>query len=141
MTDIISRERRRWNMSRIKRRDTGPERALRSRLHQMGFRFRLDRKDLPGSPDIVLHRYRVAVFVHGCFWHRHSGCQLAYTPKSNRAFWQAKFQGTKQRDRRSVRALRRLGWRAFVVWECDIANNAQHVTEVLVKSMKSIQHL
>ena len=103
MTDILSKERRSWNMSRIRGSDTKPELLVRSLLHRMGYRFRLHRKDLPGRPDIVLPKYRTVIFVHGCFWHRHKGCKYAYTPKSRTDFWQNKFQGTVERDKRNRR--------------------------------------
>ena len=117
--DRISRERRSWNMSRIHGRDTKPEVAVRSVLHGLGLRFRLHRRDLPGRPDIVLSRHRSAVFVHGCFWHRHARCHFAYTPKSNAEFWLQKFKTNAARDQRDRRRLRRLGWRMVVVWECQ----------------------
>ncbi|MBU1162905.1 MAG: DNA mismatch endonuclease Vsr, partial [Proteobacteria bacterium] len=85
--DIISKEKRSWNMSRIRGKDTKPEIIVRSMLHRMGYRFRLHRKDLPGKPDIVLPKYKTVIFVHGCFWHRHKGCKYAYTPKSRVKFW------------------------------------------------------
>lgn len=119
MADRISPEHRSWNMSRIKSRDTKPERIVRSLLHRMGFRFRLHRKDLPGGPDIVLPRYKTVVFVHGCFWHRHKNCPFAYTPKSRAEFWHQKFSGNVKRDARAARNLRRLGWRVVTVWECQ----------------------
>ncbi|MBX3372905.1 MAG: DNA mismatch endonuclease Vsr [Phycisphaeraceae bacterium] len=105
-------------MSRIRGRDTRPEKAVRSLLHRMGFRFRLHRRDLPGSPDIVLPRLRTVIFVHGCFWHRHPGCRFAYTPRTRKAFWNAKFAANRARDRRHARELRSLGWRVVTVWEC-----------------------
>jgi len=105
-------------MSRIRSRDTGPELLVRSALHRAGYRFRLHRKDLPGRPDIVLPKYHTVVFVHGCFWHRHKGCKLAYTPKSRVAFWKKKFQSNVDRDRRKARALRQLGWHVITIWEC-----------------------
>lgn len=108
-------------MSRIRGRDTRPEKAVRSLLHRMGFRFRLHRRDLPGSPDIVLPRLRTVIFVHGCFWHRHPGCRYAYTPRTRKSFWNAKFAANRARDRRHVRELRSLGWRVVTVWECDVA--------------------
>ena len=88
--DRLNKQRRSWNMSRIKSKDTAPEILVRSTLHAMGYRFRLHYRMLPGKPDIVLPKYRVVVFVHGCFWHRH-GCKFSYTPKSRVAFWEAKF--------------------------------------------------
>ena len=86
----------------------------------MGLRFRLHRKDLPGRPDLIFPRHRLAVFVHGCFWHRHEGCRYAYTPKSRVAFWTRKFAGNVARDRRNEDALRDLGWRVLIVWECEV---------------------
>ena len=121
MVDILSRERRSWNMSRIRGKDTQPELAVRSALHRAGYRFRLHRKDLPGRPDIVLPKYRTVIFVHGCFWHHHSGCKLAYAPKSRVVFWNKKFRSNVDRDRRNASELRRLGWRVITVWECKVA--------------------
>jgi DNA mismatch endonuclease (patch repair protein) len=118
MADLISKERRSWNMSRIRSTDTAPERIVRSALHRLGYRFRLHRKDLPGRPDVVLPRFKLAIFVHGCFWHRHPGCRFAYAPKSNRAFWNKKFRENMRRDREKLRALRAGGWRVVVIWEC-----------------------
>lgn len=119
MVDRISEAHRSWNMSRIKGSDTNPELRVRSLLHGMGYRFRLHRRDLPGTPDIVLPKLRTAIFVHGCFWHRHPRCRYAYTPKSRVEFWQAKFSANVERDRRKLRALRNAGWRVIVVWECE----------------------
>lgn len=106
-------------MSRIRGRDTAPERYLRSQLHGAGLRFRL-RSKLPGRPDIVFPARRIAVFVHGCFWHRHRGCRFAYVPQSNVRFWQAKFAENMARDERVTRELERLGWRSLIAWECEI---------------------
>jgi DNA mismatch endonuclease (patch repair protein) len=111
-------------MSRIRDRDTKPELALRSLLHRLGYRFRLHRKELPGRPDIVLPKYRSVIFVHGCFWHRHSGCRYAYTPKSRVEFWQNKFETNQVRDRSKRRELFELGWRVLVVWECETRDMA-----------------
>ena len=106
-------------MSRIRGRDTMPEKTVRSLLHRLGFRFRVQRRDLPGRPDIVLVRQRVAIFVHGCFWHRHRGCRNCTTPTHRRAFWVNKLKGNAARDKVHQRALRKLGWRPIVVWECQ----------------------
>jgi len=100
----------------------------------MGYRFRLHAKKLPGKPDIVLPRYRSAIFVHGCYWHRHPGCKYAYTPKSRVAFWTRKFEGNVKRDREARRELKRLGWRVIVVWECqtkDPQTLARRLTQLL----------
>lgn len=117
--DRLSPSRRSWNMAQIRARDTTPELAVRSALHRLGLRFRLRSYGLPGRPDVVLVRRRVAVFVHGCFWHRHKGCRLAYSPKSNTEFWFRKFEDNVSRDMRNRRALQRLAWRVVVVWECQ----------------------
>lgn len=116
--DRLSKEERSWNMSRIRGKDTGPEKAVRSVLHCLGYRFRLHRRDLPGCPDVVMPGLDTVIFVHGCFWHRHPHCKFAYTPKSRLAFWQRKFADTVARDRRAISRLRRMGWHVMVIWEC-----------------------
>ncbi|HZT26468.1 MAG TPA: very short patch repair endonuclease [Pseudolabrys sp.] len=121
--DIMSPAKRSALMSRIRGRDTGPERVVRKLLHAMGYRFRLHARDLPGRPDIVLRSRRVAVFVHGCFWHRHD-CGLAYTPKTRREFWQRKFDDNVRRDRRTRGELEAAGWRVIIVWECQLDDPA-----------------
>jgi DNA mismatch endonuclease (patch repair protein) len=117
--DKLTKARRSWNMSRIRGKDTTPEKVVRSLLRRLGFRFRVHRRDLPGRPDIVLVRQRVAIFVHGCFWHRHRGCKNCTTPTHRRAFWVSKLEGNAARDKVHQRALRKLGWRPIVVWECQ----------------------
>ena len=112
-------------MARIGSRDTEPERIVRRALHKHGYRFRLHRRDLPGTPDIVLPKYRTAIYVHGCFWHRHAKCQYATTPGTNKNFWEDKFTANVLRDRRTLRAIRRLGWTPIVVWECEAADETR----------------
>jgi DNA mismatch endonuclease (patch repair protein) len=107
-------------MSRIRGADTEPEKLVRLFLRSVGIHYRLNAKRLPGRPDIVVPRARTAIFVHGCYWHRHEGCPLTTTPKSNAEFWARKFAGTVERDRRKEQALRELGWVVEVVWECEI---------------------
>ena len=107
-------------MSRIHSRDTRPELLVRSMLHRAGYRFSLRRKDLPGRPDIVLPKYRTVIFVNGCFWHQHKGCKEASRPKTRRKFWADKLDGNVRRDQRNYRALRKLGWRVVMVWECEL---------------------
>lgn len=119
MTDRLSPERRSWNMAQVRHKDTKPELAVRRMLHGKGYRFRLHRKDLPGTPDIVLPRYKTVVFVNGCFWHRHGGCPEATMPKTRTDFWRGKFDENVARDRRNHAALRALGWKVHVVWECE----------------------
>lgn len=123
MTDRISPDRRSWNMSRIRGKDTGPEVMLRSLLHREGFRFRLHAAELPGRPDIVLPRHRTVIFVNGCFWHRHEGCPYTTTPKSRAEFWLDKFRRTVERDRQKQEALERAGWRVLTAWECELRSN------------------
>lgn len=118
-------------MSRIKGRDTGPELRLRSLLHRAGFRFRLHAKDLPGKPDIVLPKYHTAIFVHGCFWHRHERCRNATTPSTRAEFWQNKFDGNVERDRRSRAALEADSWTVITVWECDLKAGAEQIVQQL----------
>jgi DNA mismatch endonuclease, patch repair protein len=120
--DTLSKTKRSWNMSRIRGRNTVPERAVRSLLHRMGFRFRLHSRSLPGKPDVVLSKYRTVVFVHGCFWHRHKACRLAYTPKSRTPFWLGKFSSNVARDRAVTKKLRSQGWHVVVVWECELSD-------------------
>lgn len=120
MTDTLSRKQRSANMSRVRSGDTKPEWILRCGLHRLGFRYRLGNRRLPGRPDLVFPKYQAAVFVHGCYWHRHPGCKDASTPKSNVAFWTAKFAENVERDRRKERELQDLGWRVLVVWECEL---------------------
>ena len=124
-------------MSRIRSRDTGPERTVRSVLHRMGYRFSLQRRDLPGNPDIVLPKYRTVVFVHGCYWHRHPGCKMAYTPKSRQTFWMKKFAKNVARDRKVKRELRALGWRVVVVWECQTLKNLDSLARRLDRVLKA----
>ncbi len=118
--DSISKAHRSWNMSKIRSKDTKPEKTARSLLHQLGYRFRLNRKDIPGRPDITLPKYKAAIYVHGCFWHRHEGCKLAYTPKSNLAFWEMKFQKNIRRDIEVQNSLRQTEWNPLVIWECEL---------------------
>ena len=113
-------EQRSRNMSAIKSKNTKPEIAVRKLLHSMGYRFRLHRKDLPGSPDIVLPKYKTVIFVHGCFWHRHENCKYASTPKTRQEFWEAKFRDNINRDKLNQENLSSKGWKIIVVWECEI---------------------
>lgn len=130
MTDIVDPVTRSKIMASIRGKNTKPELQVRRGLHALGVRFRLHRPDLPGSPDLVFPKYRVALFVHGCFWHRHDSCKLAYTPSSNRQEWQEKFSGNVARDRRQISLLLQAGWRVFVIWECAL--RAVDLSELLV---------
>lgn len=119
MTDIVDPATRSRMMAGIRNRDTAPERAVRRELYGLGIRYRLHNGKLPGRPDIVIGRLRTVIFVHGCYWHRHPGCRLAYTPKSNVEFWLAKLEGNAARDARNQDRLTELGWRVIVIWECE----------------------
>jgi len=107
-------------MAGIRGKDTKPELGLRRALHRLGFRFRLHAKGLPGRPDIILPKHSAAIFVHGCFWHRHAGCRYATKPKSRTRFWNKKFKGNMERDLRNRAALETAGWRVAIVWECTL---------------------
>lgn len=122
MTDFLTPAERSDRMSRIRGKDTQPELALRKVLHRLGLRYRLHGAGLPGKPDLVFPRYRTVVFVHGCFWHRHDGCNIATTPKSNTPFWLEKFEKNVTRDARVATQLEALGWRVFIVWECELGS-------------------
>lgn len=106
-------------MRAVGQKHTKPEMTVRCTLHALGYRFRVQRRDLPGSPDIVLPKYKTAIFVHGCFWHRHPGCKKATTPKSRVPFWTEKFERNVVRDQQKETALREMGWQVLVVWECE----------------------
>jgi DNA mismatch endonuclease, patch repair protein len=127
MVDRLTPERRSWNMSRIKGKDTAPELALRSMLHRAGYRFRIHRDDLPGKPDIYLGGYRTAVFVHGCYWHRHPGCGKATTPKTDTQKWLDKFAATVRRDQRKQTELEAQGIKVLTVWECELEADPEAV--------------
>jgi DNA mismatch endonuclease (patch repair protein) len=136
MADKLSKKRRSWNMSRIRSRHTNPELAVRRALHYLGYRFRLHRNDLPGKPDVVLPKYRIAIFVHGCFWHQHNGCIDCSKPKTNAKYWRPKLAANVQRDRKYRRRLRRIGWTPMVIWECQTQGTGQ-LLDRLERSLNS----
>ncbi|MEM7629515.1 MAG: DNA mismatch endonuclease Vsr [Planctomycetota bacterium] len=125
MADRLTPSERSENMRRIRSSGTKPEEAVDAALKSLRYHYRRSDGDLAGSPDFVLERHPVVIFVHGCFWHRHRGCRKAYTPKSRADFWKAKFEENTARDRCVVRQLRRLGWRVITVWECQTHDPAQ----------------
>ena len=125
MADVVSKAVRSRNMSRIRGKDTEPELRVRRVVLRMGYRVRLHAAKLPGRPDIVLQRHRIAIFVHGCFWHRHQGCRFATRPATRRAFWMAKFRQNMARDRRVAGQLRRSGWSVITIWECMTRDEAR----------------
>jgi DNA mismatch endonuclease (patch repair protein) len=122
-------------MSRIRSKNTKPEMVVRSMLHRMGFRFRLHDRKLPGNPDIVLPKYKTVIFVHGCFWHRHSGCNYTYTPKSRVEFWEVKFQKNVNNDQENIRLLKELGWQVKVIWECE-TKDTDKIAETIAVFLK-----
>ena len=122
--DIKTPTQRSWNMSRIRSQDTKPEMLIRSFLCRQGFRFRLHKKTLPGTPDIVLPKYRTVIEIRGCFWHRHPGCKIATTPSSNVEFWTTKFEQNVARDKKNEMAISNLGWNLIVVWGCQVRDNS-----------------
>jgi len=135
--DKLTKERRSWNMSKIRSNDTLPEVRIRKALWHMGYRYRLHYKLLPGKPDIVITKQRIVVFVHGCFWHRHENCIEASRPKTNSAYWETKIAKTIERDKKNQALIREAGWRVIVIWEChvkkDIDENIKLLGEMLLE--------
>lgn len=122
-------------MAGIKSGNTSPELAVRKTLHAAGFRFRLHKRDLPGRPDIVLPKYKTAIFVHGCFWHGHENCRLFRLPKSRTEFWETKITGNRARDARDIQALQHLGWKSVVVWECAVKGKGRLSDQLLSNAL------
>lgn len=144
MPDIFAPEKRHEIMQNVKTKNTAPEIKLRSLLHKNGFRFRANRKDLPGKPDIVLPKYRAVIFVHGCFWHGHD-CPRGQRPQTNADFWKQKIDRNVIRDKSDVSLLESLGWRVLIVWECEIKKKNEavllsRVKEFLLHSTNTIQN-
>ena len=123
------------NMSAIKSKNTKPEIEVRKLLHSLGYRFRLHRKDLPGTPDIVLPKYKTVIFVHGCFWHRHENCKYASIPKTRTEFWENKFKENIKRDQVNQKNLYKLGWNIVIVWECEL-KRINYLKEIFLKINK-----
>ena len=135
MTDIFSTENRSDVMSKIKSKNTKPEKVVRSLLFSLGYRFRLHVKDLPGKPDIVLPKYKTVVLVNGCFWHGHENCKDAGIPKTNSQFWYDKISKNKERDKRVLNELEQAGWKVLVIWECQI-NDKEKLISFLKSELK-----
>ena len=130
MVDTVSKETRSRMMSSVRAKNTKVELEIRRRLFAMGFRYRLHRKDLPGSPDMVFPKYRSVVFIHGCFWHYH-GCHLSSIPETRRAWWKTKLEDTARRDSMAISELQKLGWRVLTIWECGFRRPGTNRTEAL----------
>lgn len=137
MTDRISQEKRSWNMSRITSKNTKPEVAVRSYLFRHGFRFRKNDKRYPGTPDVVLPKYKTVIFVNGCFWHHHEGSHWAYIPKTRTDFWIKKFRNNQINDKLHRDTLELMGWKVITIWECELKKDfvgvMEKVTKILVK--------
>lgn len=133
MPDSLSKAERSERMSRVRGRDTKPEVLVRRLVHRMGFRYRLHDRRLPGAPDLVFKSRRKAIFIHGCFWHRHSDptCKLARMPKSKLDFWQAKLEGNRARDQRNQSNLDEMGWQYLIVWECELRHRERLENKLL----------
>ena len=130
--DVVDAATRSRMMKGIRSKNTQPEMTVRRYLHAHGFRYRLHARNLPGSPDLVLPKYTVAIFVHGCFWHRHAGCRYATSPANNAEHWKSKFDANVQRDARKEAMLRSAGWRVLVVWECELRHTPEDRLHKLV---------
>ena len=133
--DVHDKKTRSYNMSCIKGKNTKPEEIVRKYLFSQGFRYRKNDKRLPGTPDIVLPKYKAVIFVNGCFWHGHEDCRYFVVPKTNTEFWVNKIQTNKQRDSRKINDLRALGWKVVVVWECQLKKNVINDTLCTIKKL------
>lgn len=135
MSDSISKERRSWNMSRIRNRDTKIEVLVRQYLFLKGYRFRKNDKRYPGKPDVVLPKYRTVIFVNGCFWHQHPGCKNATMPKTNTEFWKSKLERNVFNDQKNERLLVEMGWNVVTLWECDLEKNFVATMDKLIEEL------
>ena len=133
--DVHDKQTRSYNMSQIKSKNTKPEELVRKYLFSQGFRYRKNDKRLPGSPDIVLPKYKTVIFVNGCFWHGHEGCKYFVWPKSNREFWKSKIETNIARDKKKKSLLEELGWKVFVVWECELKSCREKTLHKIVKGI------
>ena len=138
MADKHSKEKRSYNMSRVKNKETKPEMFVRKYLFANGFRYRKNDKRLPGHPDIVLPKYKTVVFINGCFWHQHEGCKHSALPETNNEFWETKLKGNKKRDEEKIRQLEVEGWRVIVIWTCEL--NPKVINNKLEKLLLEIQN-
>ena len=138
MADVLTKEQRHYNMSRIRSKNTKPEEMVRKYLFSQGFRYRKNDPRYPGKPDIVLPKYKTIVFIHGCFWHQHPGCKAARIPDTNSFFWQEKFKKNILRDAEEQRELEEMGWHVIVLWECEISSKKKREArlQTLVEEIK-----
>lgn len=140
MADSLTKEKRSWNMSRIRGKDTKIEVMVRKYLFSKGFRYRKNVAILPGKPDIVLPKYKTAIFVHGCYWHRHPGCKYAYTPKTNVEFWEKKFSENVANDEKNCLKLEASGWTVITLWECDIKRSFESTMDKLLDQLHNLTY-
>lgn len=137
MSDTLTPEKRSWNMSQIKGKDTKIEVLVRKYLFSKGFRFRKNDKRLPGKPDIVLPKYKTVIFVNGCFWHLHENCKLARLPKTNTEFWEKKLEKNVYNDKLHINQLSALGWKVITLWECELEKDFEKTMNIVVFSLIS----
>ncbi|MGJ8517836.1 very short patch repair endonuclease [Carnimonas bestiolae] len=135
--DVVDEKTRSQMMAGIQGKNTLPEIKIRKVIHALGYRFRLHRKDLPGTPDLVLPKYNLIIFMHGCFWHRHERCFYASSPATRREFWRIKLDGNYERDLRQQKELQQLGWRVAIIWECGLRHDLEAFPEAIEKIIKS----
>jgi DNA mismatch endonuclease (patch repair protein) len=136
--DTISKEQRSQNMSKIRSKNTLPEILIRKALWRMGYRYRLYYKLLPGKPDIVITKYKIVIFIHGCFWHRHENCIEASRPKTNSEYWETKINKNIERDKKYQEEIKRLGWKIIIIWECNVKKDIEENIKLLGKQLDKI---
>lgn len=138
MTDVVSNQRRSEIMSHIKSKDTSIELLIRKRLFSLGYRYRVNLKELPGKPDIAFTKKKIAIFLHGCFWHGHEiGCRHSHTSKSRKEYWEEKIAKTKLRDEKNFQLLVNSGWKVIVIWECEIKKNFNIIIEKIIECINN----
>ncbi len=135
--DSLTPEKRSWNMSRIRGKDTSIEVQVRKYLFSKGYRFRKNDKRYPGKPDIVLPKYKTVVFINGCFWHMHQGCKQGRLPKSNIEYWKNKLEKNVSNDKVHIQQIEQMGWTPIVLWECELKNDFEGVMERLIKQLRT----
>lgn len=140
MADIMTPEQRSRCMSHIRSKNTKPEILVRKELFRRGYRYRINVGNLPGKPDIVLPKYKTVIFVNGCFWHGHEGCKYFVLPKSNTSFWENKIRQTQQRDKNTVAALQRIGWKTITIWECQLTQSLFSETISRIETAINLPH-
>jgi DNA mismatch endonuclease, patch repair protein len=136
MSDMVTKRQRSENMRKIKSKNTQPELIVRKLMYSMGYRYRLYKKDLPGKPDLVLKKYKTALFINGCFWHQHKNCKRATQPKTNRHYWNEKLIRNQERDKENYRRLEEIGWKVVIIWECE-TKDSQKLKEIIKDRVKN----